>query len=52
MSLDFYDLVINIPATGARGRHPLFTFWIQGECCAGGTQTQSLSPEYQTQVFV
>lgn len=40
MSLDFYDLVTNISATGARGRHPHFSFWTQGECCAGGTGTQ------------
>lgn len=52
MSLDFYDLVTNISATGARGRHPHFSFWTQGECCAGGTGTQSLLLEYQTQVFV
>lgn len=52
MSLDLYDSVTNIPVTGAAGRHPHFSSWTQGECCAGGTQAQSLSPEYQTQVFV
>lgn len=52
MSLDFCDSATSNPVIKAGGGRPHFSSWIEGNCCTGGTLAQSLSPEYQTQVFV
>lgn len=50
MSLDFCDSATSNPVIKAGGGR--LSSWIEGDCCTGGTLAQSLSPEYQTQVFV